>query len=447
MLLAPPPCDLVPHCAYIWSRLGPHQTLAWNCSPGGTEASTEVVTLFCNTLLRFDDWSLTVRIALVGPVHVDPLLPWLDIEGRPYPAGTPRGATPLTQLARGFLAADHDLLVVSLDPDVDQEVILRGPNLTIRIGPLRTRGRTRDFNRQERLFIATTLRQERPSVAHAQWTYEFALGALASGVPTVVTVRDWAPTIFCLQPSPYRAVRLAMSLATFIKGRHFTVTSPYMLEKVKRWRLGTTSLIPNAVYDGLFEPYHNRPVGDTTSFLAVNNGFGKRKNVRCLLKAYAQVRRELPGTQLRLLGYDFEVGGPAEEWAKSNGLDAGVVFLGERSNTDVHAEMRSAAVFVHPAVEESFGLVLVEAMALSLPVVAGRKSGAVPWVSDGGRAALLVDVTDADSLAVGMLESVRDRAASWDRAASGHAYSREHFRVTAVVNDYLELYKRVREIA
>jgi hypothetical protein len=71
-----------------------------------------------------------------------------------------------------------------------------------------------DLFAQERAGLERAMREDPCDVVHAHWTYEFALAALASGQPTLVTARDWAPTILLMQRRlrllPYRLACLLL---------------------------------------------------------------------------------------------------------------------------------------------------------------------------------------------------------------------------------------------
>lgn len=386
-----------------------------------------------------------MRPALVGPVDIRALQQWVDVDGpEPLPAGPPRGTTPTTQLARALLAGGQDLVVVTLSPSVTEPRRFSGDGLVLEVGPYRERHRTRDGLRVERRAVSTALQRHRVDIAHAQWLYEYALGARASGRRTLVTVRDWPPTIFRLQPRPYWAVRMSMGMVALARCRHFTVTSPYMLRKVTRWSRGTVELIPNAIGDDAFtDDVPSRR--DTRRLLAVNNGFSVRKNVTTLLRALPSIRRRVPGATLTLVGYDYQPDGPAAVWAAEHGLATGVQFAGELGNDAVHDLMRTSGVFVHPALEESFGLVLVEAMAHRLPVIGGRGSGAVPWVLDHGRAGTLTDVTDPSVLADAVVTVLTQSSRTERTTAAGFARAFAHFRTGVVTERYLDLYTRVAD--
>lgn len=387
-----------------------------------------------------------MRIALVGSIQMPALRPWLNLtseQDATLPAGLSVGSTPVTQLALGLLKRGHDLLVVSLDPDLDRERVVDGPGLRACLGPYRTAKKTRDLFRRERAYVRDVLRRESPEVAHAHWTYEYALGALDSGLPTLITPRDWAPAILRLRPTPYRVVRTVMNVEALHRGHHFTVTSPYMLARLRRWARGTVELIPNAIGDELFADNGAPRSGGAPRLLAINNGFSRRKNVSTLIEALALVRRESQDCRLRLVGTGFEPGGPAQCWARERKLDEGIDWQPLVPHHEVPALLRSADVFVHPSLEESFGLVLVEAMAQRLPVVGGRASGAVPWVLDEGRAGLLVDVTSAAGLARGLLDLLGDPARRQRLGASGYAHAWRHFRTDQVLDRYVERYAAV----
>ncbi len=59
----------------------------------------------------------------------------------------------------------------------------------------------------ERKWQATASFAPGPDLVHAfTGAKEYALGALASGIPTLVTVRDWMPTVLWLMEGRWLAV-------------------------------------------------------------------------------------------------------------------------------------------------------------------------------------------------------------------------------------------------
>ncbi len=385
-----------------------------------------------------------MRVALVGPLDIPPLAAVLEDAPDPLPSGP--GGTSITQLALGLVRAGHDVTVITLDSGVDDRLRLHGPRLQIDIGACRERHRARDGFRVERAHVTAALADYDVDIVHAHWTYEFALGALALGGPTVITVRDWAPTILRLMPTPYRLVRLLLNVATLARGQHFTAPSPYICDRLRGWHR-CASLIPNALDDEVFTQRTADPDTAAPLLLAINNGFSRYKNVGVLLQAFARVRARRPAARLLLIGDGYGPDGPAASWARAEGIDAGVIFHGPAPHATVLDFLRHADLFVHPSREESFGLVLLEAMAQGLPVVGGADSGAVPWVLDDGRAGVLADVRSPAALGAA-IDSVLDEPGRWwHLSRSGHAHAFDRFRLSRVVEQYVTLYERVLERA
>jgi glycosyltransferase involved in cell wall biosynthesis len=91
----------------------------------------------------------------------------------------------------------------------------------------------------------------------------------------------------------------------------------------------------------------------------------------------------LARVQLRIIGQ-----GPEEARLRQRAADAGVEFLGWRSDEEVRDLYRSAAVVLLPGIED-FGIVPVEAQACGTPVVALAEGGACETVVDAVTGALV----------------------------------------------------------
>jgi len=81
--------------------------------------------------------------------------------------------------------------------------------------------------------------------------------------------------------------------------------------------------------------------------------------------------------------------------------------------------LANADILVHPALEESFGLTLVEAQLAGVPAIGGAHSGGVPWTLDYNRAGRLADVRSESSLAGAMVELAEDAATRSRLARAG----------------------------
>ena len=149
-----------------------------------------------------------------------------------------------------------------------------------------------------------------------------------------------------------------------------------------------------------------------------------RKNVGVLLDAYARLaatRAEVP--KLILAGRQAE--GSAEWLARLSEppLAGRVELAGYIPPDERRALMAGASVLVMPSFMEGFGMPVLEAMTLGLPVVASRR-GSLPEVV--GDAALLFEATDADALAAALGRVLDEPALRQTLSTTGIARARAY---------------------
>ncbi|MEI7742682.1 MAG: glycosyltransferase family 4 protein [Chloroflexota bacterium] len=224
------------------------------------------------------------------------------------------------------------------------------------------------------------------------------------------------------------AERLHGRIAVSAAARHF----------IDRYFPGDYKVIPNGVDPIRFQravPLTRWQDG-TRNILFVGR-FEPRKGVLDLLKAYRLVRKSgMEDTRLLLVG-----GGPQEREARryvATRRLQGVHFLGRVSDDERNQLFRTADVYVTPATgRESFGIVLLEAMAAGAPIVASDIHG-YKGVVRRGREALLVPPKDHDALAEAISTLLRDKEMAARMSAAGLVRAEEFSwpRVTAKVDDY-----------
>jgi phosphatidylinositol alpha 1,6-mannosyltransferase len=156
------------------------------------------------------------------------------------------------------------------------------------------------------------------------------------------------------------------------------------------------------------------------------------KNLDLLLEAWQQLGPGEDGARLVLVG-----AGPLEAELRS-ATPPGVIVAGVRTGAALAACYASADLFVFPSSTETFGNVLLEAMASGIPSIAVRAGGVLDFAEDNVNA-WLVEPDRADALAEGMALLLSD-AARRHRLASGGvatAASRDwHTIFTGVVHEY-----------
>lgn len=383
---------------------------------------------------------MNLHIGMVGPAYLAAFKEFLPAH-TVLPQGMDGAA--VTRLTQALLQRGHRVTLYTLDRFVVSPLWFHGPQLSIFVGPYRPRRRARDFFAVERRSLENAIRETAPDLLHAHWTYEFALAALDSGTPSVITVRDAAWTILRLAPPlPYRAVRLLMDIQVMRRATHLIAVSNYIEGIVRRRSKAKIHVIPNGIPELPIQPKPDP--GSARVFGAVLPGFGKRKNSVGLLRAFAMTRATRPDLSLRMYGHDHEWKGPVHLWAKKHRLDTGVEFIGHLAQMELLADLAAKVdILVHPSLEESFGNVLMESMALGIPVIGGQSSGAVPWVLGSGENGYLTDVSKPQALAAGMLRLVADVGLRAEFRRKGLQAVRERFDIERVAIEHEKVYSDV----
>lgn len=380
-----------------------------------------------------------MHIALCAPASLEVIE-----AGLPRILGTTGYPFPMTAaLAKAYARQGHSVTLISSGQDIVEPVRARSDGVDVVVVPARLRARARamDLFKDERRRVAEELLACAPDVIHAHWTYEFAMAAQESGLPTVVTVHDWAPAILRHARDPYRAARLVMQMTAIKRSSYLTAPSEYIAQRVRRWYRKTCVVVPNAIVPPESPNIQRRrPRTESNIRVAMLNATGgPGKNLETAIEAWATVHARYPRARLEVAGSPFVDDGALACWAKMKGLASGVAFVGGVPATDVLNWLSSNDVFLHPSLEESFGMVLLEAMSAGLPIVAGRSSGAVAEVV--GEAGLLIDVRRSREIAhalLGLIESAPARQALMDK---GRERASE-FNIDRVAGDYINHLER-----
>ena len=150
-----------------------------------------------------------------------------------------------------------------------------------------------------------------------------------------------------------------------------------------------------------------------------------RKGLNYLLKAYLQVKREFPNSRLIAVGPGTRLRKRYEKWIRRNSL-GDVVFVGYAPYTELPRYYKAADVFCSPATgRESFGIVLLEAMAVGKPVVATNIDGYASVVTHG-EDGLLVPPKDIRGLAQALISLMSDETLRQQMGTGGRLTAEQY---------------------
>jgi phosphatidylinositol alpha-mannosyltransferase len=166
---------------------------------------------------------------------------------------------------------------------------------------------------------------------------------------------------------------------------------------------GEYHIVPLGIDIKRFTPHGTRHVGMGQNSILFVGRMDFRKGLHRLIRAFAVVMREVPDARLFVVG-SGAARAKYERMADDYGIKDGVIFTGPASISELPEYFRSATVYTSPAEGgESFGLVLIEAMASGTPVVASCISG-YDEVIENGRNGMLVDTADPPAYAECLLK-------------------------------------------
>ena len=142
---------------------------------------------------------------------------------------------------------------------------------------------------------------------------------------------------------------------------------------------------------------------------------------------------QLPSTRLAAVG-----DGPARPHLEAHFAGLPAKFMGYLRGERLSQAYASADIFVFPSRLETFGLVVMEAMAAGLPVVASRVGGVADVVSEG-ETGYVFDSGDVDGLVAGLRKITQSRAGMRQMGQQARAYA-EAQSWDAVMDEVIEIY-------
>jgi glycosyltransferase involved in cell wall biosynthesis len=286
---------------------------------------------------------------------------------------------------RGWGRYVHELVGALPDrSDVEYRVISRG-----------SRGPEMLF---EQVILPVRLRRERADLVHAPNCFL----PLARPCMGVVTIHDLAFEVF---PEDF-SKRTGWKYRTFARRsarsaqRVICVSGYTACDVVRRYDVdeARVRIIPNAPS----LPIGDEPVPEDVPYLLAVGDLRPKKNLLRLVEAFTSLRKAGLEHRLVLAGVDAGQGDRLREMSGGEPIE----LTGYLSDRRLDALMRGADALVHPSLYEGFGLVLVEAMARGVPVVASRAT-ALP--ETGGEAAEYFDPLDVADMAAAIRRVVGDR--------------------------------------
>lgn len=307
-----------------------------------------------------------------------------------------------------------------------------------------------------RLSVLGNIRQLRtemlclkPDLVHAHIAGEYAIAAAETGLPWVLTLHG----IRFLEASLRPDFRNRVYRGWFIKREEFRVVrrakhiisiSPFVQATFDGHIQGKVYNIENPIAEAFFKlPRHRQP-----GQLLFVGRLIPRKAVHILLRAFAELYRQMPEATLRLAGgsvYANELRSYHQELkqfvAKAD-LEGAVSFLGELDEPTLLEEYSNCSALVLASILETAPMAIMQAMATGKAVVS-TDAGGVRYLVEHGETGLIVPPSDERALAEALYQILSDEAKLQAMGCRGKEVAKQRFRANVVAARTREVYYNI----
>ena len=331
----------------------------------------------------------------------------------PHPGGLETYAFHIAQgLVRTY---NYEVVVVTSNPGGKKPAIEDYCNIKVYRLPIMLRIANTPINPLWYLILKRIIRVEKPDIINSHQPVPFIgdLTALLTGnIPFVLTYHSGTmrKNVFLLDVIIFMYEILILPYIAR-KATRIICASNFVRNTILKKYAWKSTVIQPGVDISLFKP---NPLiekeNNLVLFICNYKNMQKMKGLYYLLDAI----KNFPDIKLRIVG------------EKSDFTDERIISAGTKRGPDLVEEMQKASVVVLPSLAymESFGMVLIEAMACRTPVV-GTNIGGVPEVIRDGIDGFIVPVDDSNALGLAISKIVADKGLANRMGQLGEAKVRE----------------------
>lgn len=292
--------------------------------------------------------------------------------------------------------------------------------------------------------LASLIKQKKIDVIHAHNATAWFYGTWASiltRVPIVYTEHDRS------FPTPLR-----LKYFHYFFGKYATAViavSKAVKENLEKYEhIKNVKVIYNGIDPDLFKPasieekvLKKKQLGlNKNDFVLGNVGrMDYWKNQRILIEILPDLKKISPQIKLILVGGGEEEGN-LKKSAIKKGVKNDVIFLGQRS--DVNQILKAFDIFVFPSLTEGLPLVVIEAMATGLPIVASHVGG-IPELVVNGETGFLVSPTSKEEIKEAIIKLLNNPELRKEMGQIARKRFETHFSLPQMVQKYIEVYEEV----
>ena len=281
--------------------------------------------------------------------------------------------------------------------------------------------------------------RRRPSVIHAHWW--IPAGWVARGLDfhgrLIVTLHGTDLRLL-------QSKRWLRPLAgrVFARAAVVSVVSTWLADFLRRTYpdfAGKIHVIPMPPNDAVFARASVRTSSGSSPVVLSVTRFTSQKRNDVLIESLAIMSRQRIGFRARLIG-EGPLQASIRALAERHGLGTVIEFVDPLPQAELAREYRAADVVVLPAVDEGFGMALLEAQLCGTAVI-GVRSGGLTDIIEDGRTGLLARPDDPEDLARVLKLALTDAELRLRLAAEGHSLAIRRFSSATIVDQFCRWYK------
>ena len=344
---------------------------------------------------------------------------------------------------------DIDLQVITFDGGTNEPRVERPKD-----GPVVHRLPHPRFGRltwhtAERNLLRQALEQMQPDLVHTHGSLVYTAAAVGCGFPTVTTVHGImareAGTLQDLRKRAARGLDAWFERYALRQTQDLISISPYVLEAVPWLKPRRVHHIENPVDDRFFDVVRRE---ESLRILCPIRVI-PRKGLLFALQALAELCKEFPGLQLHVAGETAAMPSYLETcqgFIAQHGLTEHVRFLDNLSMSALADQYARCTLMLLPSMQETAPVVIGEAMAVGVAVVATRVGG-VPHMVLDGTTGQLVDYGDVRGLSAALRSLLAGKAMRQAMEQRARAQAERRFRLAGVAERTRDVYASILNAA
>lgn len=204
------------------------------------------------------------------------------------------------------------------------------------------------------------------------------------------------------------------------------------------------SILPNGIDINMFnnKTKINKKNTQTILFVSILDKHHKFKGIDYLLEAIIKVKKVIPNIKLKIIG-EGELNKYYQKMSINLKIDENVEFLGKVKQKDLAKHYNQSSIFALPSTEiEGFGIVLLEAMACKLPVIATEIAGVSNDIKINNTG-LIINKKDSQALADAIIKLLKDRELSTLMGKNGRKLIENKYDWKIIANQLEKIYEEV----